>query len=123
MMKQKVICVLGMHRRGTRCLTGTLEEAGVFLGPISRKNDYNPKGNYENSKIMALHDDLLLTNGGSWDSPPRHVIWSERHKTIRDEIISDYEGTACWGFKDPRTLFSLEGSSRPPSDVGHVRYF
>jgi len=108
-MKQKIICVLGMHRSGTSCLAGTLEEAGVFLGNVVRKNPDNLKGNHENKKIMALHQDLLRANRGSWDSPPGKVIWSERHKTIRDEIIRDYEGVACWGFKDPRTLLTLEG--------------
>ena len=109
MMKPKVICVLGMHRSGTSCLAGTLEEAGVFLGDVSRKDPYNPKGNHENSKIMALHEDLLLSNEGSWDSPPSEVNWSDRHKIIRDEIISHYEGVTCWGFKDPRSLLTLEG--------------
>ncbi len=28
------IAVLGMHRSGTSCLTGLLEQAGVFLGPV-----------------------------------------------------------------------------------------
>jgi len=98
-----------MHRSGTSCLTGTLEEAGVFLGEISRKDPYNLKGNHENSKIMALHEDILLTNGGSWDSPPDTIIWPEKHKITRDEIIGDYAGVSCWGFKDPRTLLTLEG--------------
>lgn len=108
-MKQKVICVLGMHRSGTSCLAGTLEEAGVFWGDVSRKNPDNLKGNHENKKIMALHDELLRANRGSWDSPPTKVVWSDRHKCIRDEIIRDYKGVACWGFKDPRTLLTLDG--------------
>jgi len=98
-----------MHRSGTSCLAGTLDEAGIFLGDVSRKNPHNPKGNHENSLIMALHNDLLLTNGGSWDSPPSQVIWSAKHKSLRNAIIRDYERVACWGFKDPRTLFMLEG--------------
>jgi hypothetical protein len=88
---------------------GSLEQAGVFLGDVSRKNPYNHKGNCENMKIMALHDALLLSNGGSWHSPPSKVIWSEEHKATRDKIIMDYEGAPCWGFKDPRTLFTLDG--------------
>jgi len=108
-LKTQTLCVLGMHRSGTSCLTGTLEEAGVFLGEISRKNPHNLKGNHENSKIMALHEDVLQTNGGSWDSPPDTIIWSEKHKITRDEIIGEYENALCWGFKDPRTLFMLEG--------------
>lgn len=122
MANQKVICVLGMHRSGTSCLAGTLAEAGLFLGEVSRKNPHNLKGNHENSKIMALHEDLLLANQGSWDSPPRQVTWSEQHKIIRDEIIKDYEGVAYWGFKDPRLLLTLDGwlEALPPVTMAGV---
>lgn len=107
--EQRVICILGMHRSGTSCLAGSLEEAGVYLGDVQRKNPYNLKGNCEHLKIMELHDDLFATNGGSWDNPPQKVIWSEKHRDLRDQIISEYENISLWGFKDPRALFTLDG--------------
>lgn len=107
--EQTVICVLGMHRSGTSCLAGTLEEAGIYLGDVSRRNRHNPKGNRENSRIIALHDDLLAQCDGSWDRPPQHVRWSEHHRRICNEIIQGYAGVRRWGFKDPRTLLTLPG--------------
>lgn len=107
--EQRVICVLGMHRSGTSCLAGSLEEAGVFLGDVQRKNPYNLKGNCEHLKIMELHDDLFAANGGSWDKPPQRVTWSQKHRDLRDEIIHEYHDVPLWGFKDPRTLFALDG--------------
>lgn len=107
--EQKVICVLGMHRSGTSCLAGSLEEAGVYLGEVQRNNPYNKKGNCEHLKIMELHDDLFTENGGSWDNPPQQVVWSSKHKSLRDEIIREYKNVPLWGFKDPRVLFTLEG--------------
>ena len=104
-----VLCILGMHRSGTSCLTGALEEAGLFLGDVSRVNPHNLKGNMENPRIVALHDDLLKENGGSWDNPPDTVIWGANHRLLRDSIISGYGGSGYWGFKDPRTLFTLDG--------------
>lgn len=104
-----MIAVLGMHRSGTSCLAGTLEEAGLFLGRVSRQNPHNLKGNRENPRIMALHDDLLAANGGSWDDPPETVVWPDRLRAERDSIIGEYAGLPLWGFKDPRTLFTLEG--------------
>jgi hypothetical protein len=98
-----------MHRSGTSCLAGSLEEAGVYLGEVQRMNPYNLKGNCEHLKIMDLHDDLFAENGGSWDNPPLNVIWSEKHKTQRDAIISEYAAVPLWGFKDPRALFALDG--------------
>jgi hypothetical protein len=107
--EQKVICILGMHRSGTSCLAGSLEEAGVYLGDVQRKNPYNLKGNCEHLKIMGLHDDLFAANGGSWDNPPLRVIWSDKHRMLRDEIIREYLDVPVWGFKDPRALFALDG--------------
>jgi len=65
-----VIAVLGMHRSGTSCLTGLLEDAGVPLGDVQKENPHNPLGNQENLRIMHLHDAVLAANGGSWDAPP-----------------------------------------------------
>lgn len=104
-----VVTVLGMHRSGTSCLAGCLEEAGLALGQVNRRAPHNRKGNRESPRIMALHDDLLADNGGSWDDPPDEVAWSDEHRRRRDEIIDAYEGFPAWGFKDPRTLLALEG--------------
>ena len=108
-MASRTIAVLGMHRSGTSCLVGLLEQAGVFLGDVSRKNPSNAKGNRENPRIMALHEDLLKVNGGTWDAPPQAVSWPRDLKARRDEIIASYRDSALWGFKDPRTLLTLEG--------------
>jgi hypothetical protein len=109
MQANRAIAVLGMHRSGTSCLTGTLEEAGVFLGDVSRNNPHNQKGNHENQRIMELHEDLLQANGGCWDNPPHVVTWSPHHKALRDAIIQSYASAALWGFKDPRTVLTLDG--------------
>lgn len=107
-MKQVVI-VLGMHRSGTSCLAGILENAGVYFGTVSTQDAYNLKGNRENGKIMNLHDSLLSYNSGSWESPPFAIEWPGHLKKERDGIINDFRDCGIWGFKDPRTLLSLEG--------------
>jgi len=107
-MPSKVICVLGMHRSGTSCLCGTLEEAGVYLGEVSRKARYNVRGNRENRDIMLLHENILAANGGSWCDPPETVLWSAKHRRMQEEILRFYTGEPLWGFKDPRTLFTLD---------------
>jgi hypothetical protein len=98
-----------MHRSGTSCLVGTLEAAGLYLGEVSRQNAFNEKGNRESPRIMALHDEVMRANGGSWDRPPHAITWSPEHLRTRDEIIRSYvQAAECWGFKDPRTLFTLD---------------
>ena len=105
----RVLCVLGMHRSGTSCLTGTLESWGVFLGDVWRKNAHNTKGSRESRSIMALHDAVLTANGGSWFEPPAEVHWDRAQRSQLRALIDGFSGHACWGFKDPRTLLALDG--------------
>jgi len=105
----KTICVLGMHRSGTSCLAGTLQQAGVSLGEVFTRNRFNAKGNREHARIRQLHQHLLLDNGGHWYRPPDRVLWHDHHRAERDAIIRTFAGHPCWGFKDPRSLLTLDG--------------
>jgi len=98
-----------MHRSGTSSLAGSLEEAGLYLGDVQTDNPWNTKGNREHLEIMHLHDAVLEASGGSWDQPPPVVKWNDSHRRRRDEIIAGYAGHDRWGFKDPRTLLTIDG--------------
>lgn len=101
------VVVLGMHRSGTSALTGILEQAGLYLGSVSEFAPDNLRGNRESTAVMALHNDILQRNGGSWDQPPNNPNWSPVHFAFRDTIIETYKDKLLWGFKDPRTLLML----------------
>jgi hypothetical protein len=103
------ILVLGMHRSGTSCLAGSLQQRGLHLGEVYEWRPYNLKGNRENQRIMDLNNAVLAHGGGSWDRPPQHVSWSPAQAAERDAIVRELrEGCAgAWGFKDPRTLLTL----------------
>ncbi len=105
---EKVVCILGMHRSGTSCLTGTLESYGLHLGEVNRAAKFNKKGNRESRKIMDFHESLLNKSGGSWDSPPDKLIYNDTDTQVLTEILECYPTDQIWGFKDPRTLFTLE---------------
>lgn len=105
----RVLCILGMHRSGTSCLTGCLEEAGLLLGNVITQAPHNKKGNRENLNIMDLHEQILRDNGLSWDTPSGSLEWSSVHQLLRDKIIETYPANKLWGFKDPRTLLTLDG--------------
>ncbi len=110
MAVQQVYIILGMHRSGTSALAGTLLEAGVHLGRVLDQSiKRNPKGLQEPPAILYMQEDLLKANGGSWNTPPDSVEWFPMHKAVRDLFIESREGVARWGFKDPRTLLTLEG--------------
>lgn len=106
---QRVLAVLGMHRSGTSMLTGTLQEAGLVLGDVVTAAPHNRKGNREALPIRTLHDDLLASAGGNWQNPPDSVAWRPVHRLLRDALIDRFADQPLWGFKDPRSLFCLEG--------------
>lgn len=102
--------ILGMHRSGTSALAGTLLEAGVYLGRVLDQSiKRNPKGLQEPPAILYMQEDLLKVNGGNWNTVPEAIEWQPMHKAVRDLFIESREGVARWGFKDPRTLLTLQG--------------
>jgi len=109
--KQKpCILILGMHRSGTSCLAGSLQQQGVYLGDVHEWNPHNLKGNRENPQVMALNESLFATNQGTWDRPPtQRLQWSKSQEQQRDLLITELSAEAeqAWGFKDPRTLINL----------------
>ena len=98
-----------MHRSGTSCLAGSLQESGLFLGEIHTWNPHNLKGNRENQQFVDLHDAILADNGGAWDNPPKEIFWSDEHKVQAMALLQEHSGTPAFGFKDPRALLLLDG--------------
>jgi hypothetical protein len=103
------ICVLGMHRSGTSCLTGIMQNLGVELGEVFTDNLHNKRGNRENGRIVFLNDAVLVTNQGAWNNPLVVSKWTKQEARERDSIIKELEQKSSehWGFKDPRALFTL----------------
>lgn len=106
---RRVLAVVGMHRSGTSCLTGSLQRAGLELGQVHEWNPYNRKGNRENQSIVDLNDAVLADNGGSWDRPPQRVHWRPERLAAARELLEGLAEAPVVGFKDPRTLLLMEG--------------
>jgi hypothetical protein len=111
--------ILGMHRSGTSCLAGSLQQRGLFLGEVYESRPHNRKGSRENQRIMDLNNAVLESSGGAWDRPPGTLGWNDAARRERDAVIAGLasgSNGAPWGFKDPRTLlllpFWLEGLGR-----------
>ncbi|MBI2994959.1 MAG: sulfotransferase [Gammaproteobacteria bacterium] len=118
-----IVIILGMHRSGTSCLAGSLQRAGLHLGEVITAAPFNRRGNRENQRIQDLNEEILVANGGSWDAPPRTVAWQPQHRAARDDILREYAGVEHWGFKDPRTLLTLDGWLEMLDDVRFVGTF
>lgn len=119
------ILVLGMHRSGTSCLAGCLEEAGLDLGEVNRSAPFNAKGNRENLAVMELHDAVLERHDAGWATPPAHpVAWPDDLVRELETLVEARPSDRCWGMKDPRSLFLLAGWRRVtgPRYVGTFRH-
>ncbi len=128
---QRVLCILGMHRSGTSCLTGSLQQGGLFLGKHHTWNEYNRKGNRENQDVVSLHESIFKANGLNWKQPLRPAswktlwrhpapVWQPQHVARAREILAEYAGSELWGFKDPRTLMLLDGWRKLVPDMEFV---
>lgn len=109
-MTPSPILILGMHRSGTSCLAGSLQQRGLFLGEVHESRPHNRKGNRENQQVMDLNEAVLAASDGAWDRPPVRLRWDAGLVDRRDRLIESLaadSGGAAWGFKDPRTLLTL----------------
>jgi hypothetical protein len=120
---QRVIAILGMHRSGTSCLTGSLQEAGLELGDAHTWNPWNRKGNRENQAFVDLHDSILAASGGAWDKPPRRVTWLPEHRQEAESLLAAHGDIPALGFKDPRCLLLLAGWKALVPDMERVGIF
>lgn len=113
----KTIVVLGMHRSATSLIARTLNSE-VHMGEKLLKGlSDNPKGHYENVKIIGINDKILHNSGGSWYNPPSRDKIIEVGKKYEDEIkeiiseeveIAKSKNMESWGFKDPRTSLTID---------------
>lgn len=105
------VAIVGMHRSGTSAVAGALRHSGLYLGRVLDKGfEHNPTGLQEPEAVLYMHEDLFRKNGGSWSAPPTQTLrWDPLHKAVRDLFIETRQSEPLWGFKDPRTLFALEG--------------
>ena len=85
-----VISIIGMHRSGTSCLTGSLQSGGLFSGEVVEFAPFNKKGNRENLEIRSINDEVLAYSGGAWNNPPKNIVWSRELSKKRDRLIKKF---------------------------------
>lgn len=125
MSKITPVIILGMHRSGTSCMAGCLEEAGLYLGNVNTQAPFNKKGNRENRDFMELYDHVLKRVSASWDTPPlTPPIWQNNELENLQKLIDTFPTDRLWGTKDPRAMFMLEAwlQLTSPRFIGTFRH-
>lgn len=126
-MTPSPVAVIGMHRSGTSCLAGCLEDLGLSLGDVVTSAPHNKKGNRENPRFWPVHDAVLARVGASWDHPPSEpVAWTAQERADLKAVLADYDTLPRpWGFKDPRATVLLDGWFEVLPDlrlIGSIRH-
>lgn len=105
------VFILGMHRSGTSCLTGILNENGLYIGDHSTKDFDNKKGNQESFNVNRFNETLLNYNNATWYSPqhikyvPVSIKYSIEKYRLKMLWKTLQASNTIWGLKDPRMLF------------------
>lgn len=105
-----LIFVLGMGRSGTSALTGMLTRMGYAAGTsLMPAAPSNPKGFWENSRLMELHDQFLAAHGSNWNDlrVPLDAWWSDDAAVVfrnaaREVFAKQLQGHERIVIKDPR---------------------
>jgi hypothetical protein len=118
----KTFIILGMHRSATSLIARSLH-GECYLG----SDDFfippafdNPKGFFEDRRVVLLNDELLKMAGGAWDNPPsKESILELKGKPLFDSTVDEYiKGTIMTlhkeadgksvGIKDPRMCLLID---------------
>lgn len=110
-MSAAPVVVVGMHRSGTSCLAGCLQDLGLNLGEVNTAAPHNRKGNREDPRLWVVHDAVLARVDAAWDRPPTEpVVWTADEKAALKAVLAEYDSVPRpWGFKDPRATVLLDG--------------
>ena len=109
-----IIVVLGMHRSGTSLVSGILSKMGVNMGKkLLKASVENPKGYFEDIEFFNLNKKILEEAGGSWNLPPNKEVllkvMKKNENKFEDIINRKNKNSTLWGWKDPRTILTIDG--------------
>ncbi|MAY98936.1 MAG: hypothetical protein CMH32_07370 [Micavibrio sp.] len=104
-----LIFIVGMHRSGTSCLTGCLEDLGVYneadMAHVNKASS-NPKGNRESPDVHLFNEVVLKRNGYKWSNIPNKAIpWIASDYKIAEFVLENMINQAKPSMavvKDPR---------------------
>lgn len=113
---REVIVVLGMHRSGTSAITGLLESFGLSIGKnVMPPTPNNPKGYFENKRIVDFNNLLLKISGVKWHEVfllpcgffSRGNLFKGQGKEAKELILEEFDFKGPLLIKDPRMCVLL----------------
>lgn len=114
-MPRAVLIILGVHRSGTSVTAGMISQLGLNMGKsVLAGNPTNPKGHFENRKLMYFNERLFHYFNVSWhNSVCMEEYWWQnkslsKHKDeLKDLINEEFSNSDSFFIKDPRLCILL----------------
>jgi len=102
MSMNKTFVILGCHRSASSLVAKALHEAGVNMGDelLSGLPD-NPEGHFEDMDFLKKNVELL--GGNIWNDVDRELTDADTSALIAAKNVHP-----LWGWKDPRTVLTIE---------------
>lgn len=104
------LIIAGFHRSGTSFTTQMLNQAGMFVGSdLMGVDRSNPYGHFEDREVVGLHDEILRSNGKTWqiDGPLIPAVTGQQWDELQRIVSTRRQLNLFWGFKDPRVCHFL----------------
>ncbi len=98
----KTFVILGCHRSASSLVAKALHEAGVHMGDelLCGLPD-NPEGHFEDMDFLKKNVELL--DGNIWNDVDRELTDADTAALLAAKDIRP-----LWGWKDPRTVLTIE---------------
>ena len=102
MSMNKTFVILGCHRSASSLVAKALHESGVHMGDelLSGLPD-NPEGHFEDMDFLKKNVELL--GGNIWNDVDRELTDADTSALIAAKNVHP-----LWGWKDPRTVLTIE---------------
>jgi len=104
-----------MHRSGTSAFCSILDSLAISCGKTIMRPSYdNPKGFFENHRIVRLNNEILETLRTNWDNPVSPFMRKynsqllANHALLARKIIKEeFSNETTFFMKDPRLCYTL----------------
>ncbi|KJS36961.1 MAG: hypothetical protein VR74_10670 [Hyphomonas sp. BRH_c22] len=112
----KAVVITGFHRSGTSLIGGAMRALGMWFDDehLIPGDDDNPKGYFEDARVVQLNGRLLETLNQHWATPAFDIINPQHTRKLMDEyvaacdILKNFNAHSnAWVIKDPRISLTL----------------
>ena len=111
-MKEKILCIAGMHRSGTSLVANWFQENGLHIGnELLGSASSNPKGHFEDLDFLNFHQEVFHSYGchksGLIIDGAEPGFLDIQVESAKKLIERKCQSQKKWGWKEPRSTYYL----------------